>query len=89
MKRFSTPTLQVCQRNDCGDCKACKDKPKFGGPGTAKQACEKRRCPNLAIKEAEDDDGLDETLDDDIPDDIENKQKEMLELKVIEKLLNR
>ena len=33
-----------CVALDCGQCSACLDKPKFGGKGTAKQACSKRRC---------------------------------------------
>ena len=33
---------------------------KFGGSGRAKQACVNRRCPNMVVKEAEDDDLGDE-----------------------------
>jgi len=33
---------------------------KFGGSGKAKQACHERRCPNMAVKEAEEDDLLDD-----------------------------
>ena len=33
-----------CLSKDCGTCSACRDKPKFGGAGTAKQACVRRRC---------------------------------------------
>ena len=49
---------------DCGKCVACRDMVKFGGSGRAKQACHQRRCPNMAVKEAEDDDLLDEDNDD-------------------------
>jgi hypothetical protein len=38
-----------CISPDCGVCGACLDKPKFGGPGTAKQACVKRRCLNPSV----------------------------------------
>ena len=38
-----------CTAKDCGTCSACRDKPKFGGPGTAKQACVKRRCSNPTL----------------------------------------
>ena len=31
---------------DCGECKNCVDKPKFGGRGIKKQACEQRACSN-------------------------------------------
>ena len=43
-----------CLTQDCGVCSACRDKPKFGGPGTAKQACVKRRCarPTLPAEQA-------------------------------------
>ena len=29
---------------DCMKCIYCKDKPKYGGKGTMKQACVKRKC---------------------------------------------
>ena len=35
-----------CLREDCGDCAACVDKPKFGGPGRRKQTCVHRVCRN-------------------------------------------
>ncbi|XP_023572897.1 DNA (cytosine-5)-methyltransferase 1 isoform X2 [Octodon degus] len=62
-KRRRCGVCEVCQRPECGKCKACKDMVKFGGCGRSKQACLKRRCPNMAMKEAEDD----EEVDDDIP----------------------
>ena len=33
-----------CRRSDCGRCPNCRDKPKFGGAGVKKQACNHRRC---------------------------------------------
>lgn len=33
-----------CVRPDCGKCKMCLDKPKYGGPGKKKQRCLKRQC---------------------------------------------
>lgn len=33
-----------CQQVDCGICRFCKDKPRFGGPGRLKQSCIKRKC---------------------------------------------
>jgi DNA (cytosine-5)-methyltransferase 1 len=39
---------------DCGECKHCKDMVKFGGSGRSKQACIRRRCPNMAIQSADD-----------------------------------
>ncbi len=33
-----------CMRDDCGDCAACADKPRFGGKGTKKRACVERVC---------------------------------------------
>ncbi|XP_035299384.1 DNA (cytosine-5)-methyltransferase 1 isoform X5 [Cricetulus griseus] len=62
-KRRRCGVCEVCQQPECGKCKACKDMVKFGGTGRSKQACLNRRCPNLAVKEADDD----EEVDDDIP----------------------
>ncbi|XP_047387721.1 DNA (cytosine-5)-methyltransferase 1 isoform X2 [Sciurus carolinensis] len=62
-KRRRCGVCEVCQQPECGKCKACKDMVKFGGSGRSKQACLKRRCPNMAMKEADDDD----EVDDDIP----------------------
>ncbi|XP_027811054.2 DNA (cytosine-5)-methyltransferase 1 isoform X1 [Marmota flaviventris] len=62
-KRRRCGVCEVCQQPECGKCKACKDMVKFGGSGRSKQACLKRRCPNMAMKEADDD----EEVDDDIP----------------------
>jgi len=33
-----------CEREDCGECKNCVDKPKFGGAGQRKQGCIKKVC---------------------------------------------
>lgn len=38
---------QGCLREDCGQCRNCKDKVKFGGPGTKKQRCMLRTCTNM------------------------------------------
>lgn len=40
-----------CVKEDCGECKACKDKPKFGGSGTMKQSCEKKKCSAFRLTE--------------------------------------
>ena len=37
-----------CQSDNCGKCKFCKDKPKFGGKDKRKKACIKKRCLKLA-----------------------------------------
>lgn len=47
---------EVCQSPDCGKCIACQDMIKFGGSGKAKQACKERRCPNMAVQEADEND---------------------------------
>ena len=39
-----------CTRDDCGECLACIDKPRFGGPGLRKQACVYRACTNRPIR---------------------------------------
>ena len=40
-----------CERDDCGTCKNCLDKPKFGGMGQRKQGCIAKICrqPRMAI----------------------------------------
>uniref|UniRef100_A0A7N6AY15 DNA (cytosine-5)-methyltransferase n=1 Tax=Anabas testudineus TaxID=64144 RepID=A0A7N6AY15_ANATE len=60
VKRQRCGVCEVCQSPDCGKCVACKDMIKFGGSGKSKQACKQRRCPNLAVKEAEDDENVEE-----------------------------
>ena len=38
---------EPCKKEDCGTCKSCKDKRKFGGSGLSKQSCIHRKCLNL------------------------------------------
>ena len=38
---------QECRMPDCGTCKFCRDKKKFGGPGKLKKSCVKRHCTML------------------------------------------
>ncbi|OXU20811.1 hypothetical protein TSAR_006495 [Trichomalopsis sarcophagae] len=56
LKRRRCGVCEPCQQPDCGACSACKSMIKFGGPGRSKQACVKRRCPNMEIQEANDED---------------------------------
>lgn len=58
-KRTRCGVCESCQQADCGECKHCKDMIKFGGTGRSKQCCMNRRCPNMMIAEAEDEDGED------------------------------
>jgi hypothetical protein len=47
MKRFrglNCGTCANCKRDDCGECRACIDKPKFGGPNKSRRRCYHRRC---------------------------------------------
>ncbi|CAM5118365.1 unnamed protein product [Natator depressus] len=62
-KRRRCGVCEVCQQPECGKCKACQNMIKFGGSGRSKQACLQRRCPNLAVREADED----EEVDDNIP----------------------
>lgn len=55
-RRNRCGVCDTCQKSDCGQCKHCKDMIKFGGSGRSKQCCMERRCPNMALAEAEDDD---------------------------------
>ena len=38
-------------RDDCGQCPACADKPRFGGRGTKKKACVMRYCRTRKLEE--------------------------------------
>ncbi|NWY51511.1 DNMT1 methyltransferase, partial [Chionis minor] len=62
-RRCGVCEVTVCQQPECGKCKACQNMVKFGGSGRSKQACLQRRCPNLAVREADED----EEVDDNIP----------------------
>ena len=37
-------------KDDCGTCRFCKDKTKFGGPNTLRKKCEKKVCFKAAKK---------------------------------------
>ncbi|CAH0549085.1 unnamed protein product [Brassicogethes aeneus] len=52
-KKKRCGVCEACQNPDCGECSFCKDMLKFGGSGRSKQACKQRRCPNMAIMDAE------------------------------------
>jgi hypothetical protein len=41
-----------CMRDDCGQCVACADKPRFGGKGTKKKACTARICRMRHVQES-------------------------------------
>ncbi|KAJ8680875.1 hypothetical protein QAD02_016662 [Eretmocerus hayati] len=60
LKRRRCGVCEPCQQPDCGECSNCKNMIKFGGPGRSKQACVKRRCPNMEIQEANDEDPEDQ-----------------------------
>merc|ERR1712130_742928 len=46
-----------CKRDDCGTCRSCRDKPKFGGRGVLKQACQQRACQSMEVRERKDKSG--------------------------------
>ena len=48
-RRLACNECSACSREDCGSCSNCKDKPKFGGPGTKKQKCLMRKCQNVSL----------------------------------------
>lgn len=35
----------ACLRDNCGQCRFCQDKPRFGGSNILKQACILKQCP--------------------------------------------
>jgi len=47
-----------CVRQDCGKCQNCLDKPRFGGFGSRKRACSKRKCMYITSKNDNPDSGL-------------------------------
>ncbi|XP_076247573.1 DNA (cytosine-5)-methyltransferase PliMCI [Calliopsis andreniformis] len=77
-KRSRCGICETCQQPDCGICSACKDMIKFGGSGKSKQACNRRRCPNMAIQEANDSDQEDDDLNEALHENIKITQKMIL-----------
>lgn len=73
-KRHRCGVCENCQKPDCGVCVFCKDMIKFGGSGRSKQACQTRKCPNMAIQD-EDDLDLEEN------EELEPMEQEYIELK--------
>ncbi|XP_054724016.1 DNA (cytosine-5)-methyltransferase PliMCI-like [Uloborus diversus] len=65
-RRKRCGVCEACQLPDCGQCTFCRDMIKFGGSGRSKQACRQRRCPNLQIQEADEDDILLDNLEDEM-----------------------
>ena len=55
-RRHRCGVCEACQQTDCGQCNHCRDMVKFGGSGRSKQSCVLRRCPNMAVQVADDDD---------------------------------
>ena len=43
-KRLRCGECSGCMASDCGSCKFCYDKPKFGGKGKKKKSCITRKC---------------------------------------------
>lgn len=54
-RRTKCGICEACQNTDCGKCNHCRDMVKFGGSGRSKQSCVERKCPNMAVQVAEDD----------------------------------
>lgn len=48
-----------CRARDCGSCKNCLDKPRFGGPGIKKKACLSRICRAAHAREPDSSDQKD------------------------------
>lgn len=43
-RRVRCHVCEPCTRDDCGECKYCKDMKKFGGTGVSKQCCLAKQC---------------------------------------------
>jgi hypothetical protein len=50
-RRVRCHRCEPCTRDDCGECKYCKDMKKFGGTGISKQCCLSKQC--LAVRKIE------------------------------------
>ena len=48
-RRTRCRQCESCKREDCGECRTCKDMRKFGGAGKMKQACLMRACDNVRL----------------------------------------
>ena len=46
-KRKRCGTCENCFAVECGICKYCLDKPKFGGNGVLRQSCINKKCHNM------------------------------------------
>lgn len=49
-RRIRCRACVSCTRDDCGECKYCKDMKKFGGQGISKQCCLSKQCINVVTK---------------------------------------
>ena len=49
IKKSQCGQCERCIREDCGECKFCEDKPKFGGPSKLRQKCIERRCEDMSL----------------------------------------
>ena len=63
-RRTKCGVCEACQTTDCGKCNHCRDMVKFGGSGRSKQSCVLRKCPNMAVQVAEDDEEPENLLGD-------------------------
>lgn len=50
LRRQGCGQCEACGRADCGACRYCLDKKKFGGKDHLKQRCTQRRCKKLRCK---------------------------------------
>ncbi|CAK1556371.1 unnamed protein product [Leptosia nina] len=83
LRRKRCGVCEACQLPDCGECNFCRAMLKFGGHGRTKQACVRRRCPNMAVQQAED---SDPDEDEDSQDSVEKDTLNAIEERVPVKL---
>ncbi|XP_065917927.1 CXXC-type zinc finger protein 1-like [Dysidea avara] len=50
-KRQGCGQCEACTKADCGKCRYCLDKKKFGGKERLKQCCVHRKCRKIHIRE--------------------------------------
>ncbi|XP_063536239.1 DNA (cytosine-5)-methyltransferase 1-like [Cydia strobilella] len=77
LRRKRCGVCEACQLPDCGECNACRAMAKFGGQGRSKQACVRRRCPNMAVQQADDSDN-----EEDEPDRLDDRVEDVVPVKL-------
>ena len=52
VRRIRCKQCEACLSEDCKECVYCQDMKKYGGPGTLKKSCVKRKCENPLLPDS-------------------------------------